>query len=104
MLPKINRTPSEEISTILRDGVRKRGKIIDLVYKTTVSIPRFAVIVSTKIDKRAVARNCMKRLVREAVQHRIPSMKIGMDGVFVVRGKLPDNIGEIEKLVGALLK
>ena len=104
MLPKQNRIPSQEISAILRNGLRSRDTSIDLFYKKTTPIPRFAVIVSTKIDKRATVRNRMKRLVREAVHHLLPSLSAPMDGVFVVRGKLPDNIVEIEKLVGALLK
>ena len=104
MLPKPNRIPSKNIADILRKGARIRGSCVDFVYKNTTLPPRFSVIVSTKIDKRAVVRNRMKRLVREAVWHILPSMKQGLDGVFIVRKKLPDNEIDVEKQMQKLLK
>jgi ribonuclease P protein component len=37
----------------------------------------FTVVVSTKVDKRAVKRNRLKRLVREFIRHRINNFKPG---------------------------
>lgn len=104
MLPKINRIPSQAIPDILQHGLRIRGECIDLVYKKIRPPSRFTVIVSTKIDKRAVIRNRMKRLVREAIHHLLPSLKQSIDGVFIVRKKLPDNEIDVEKQIQKLLK
>jgi len=62
---------------------------MDFVFKKTSETPRFAVIVSVKIDKRAVIRNRMKRLVREAIQKEIPSLTLTVDGVFLIKKKFP---------------
>jgi ribonuclease P protein component len=45
---------------------------------------RFTVIVSTKVSKRAVERNRIKRVVREAIRHSLPSHKTG-DYVIIVK-------------------
>ena len=46
--------------------------------------PRFTVIVSTKVSKRAVERNRIKRIVREAIRHSLPAYKPG-DYVVIVK-------------------
>ncbi len=118
MLSSLNRLPSSDISPILRAGIRVRGEYIDFMYKqlqspsrfalrqerrTPLANARFAVIVSAKVDKRATARNRMKRLVREAVQHLLPSIQQGVCGVFVVRSRLPDTMEAVALLVRRLL-
>jgi ribonuclease P protein component len=77
---------------------------MDLVYKTTSHPPRFAVVVSSKIDKRATHRNRMKRLVREAVRRQLPSIENGVDGVLIVRRRIPDSEQEVEGIMTELLK
>lgn len=57
------------------------------------------VIVSKKVDARAVARNRMRRLVREAV--RLLGVS-DIDMVFVVRRPLPDTQGDVSLLVRTL--
>lgn len=39
--------------------------------------PRFTVVVSTKVDKRAVRRNRLKRIVREFLRLRLPALSRG---------------------------
>ncbi len=46
---------------------------------------RFAFIVSTKIDKRAVKRNQLKRLYSEAVKSILSEIKKGNNFVFLVK-------------------
>lgn len=99
MLSSLNRLPSTDISSILRTGIRIRGDFIDLIYHEQHSPSQFAVIVSAKVDKRATRRNRMKRLVREAVQHLLPSIQEGVCGVFVVRARLPDTIEAVALIV-----
>lgn len=44
---------------------------------------RFAFVISTKVDKRATVRNRMRRLLAESVQHMLPSLRPGIDGILV---------------------
>ena len=104
MLSSIYRLPSVEISPLLRKGARLRVGGIELVYKATAHIPKFAFIVSTKIDKRAVGRNRMKRQIREAVQHLMPTIQTGIDGIFLVRGKIPDSEAQVETIIRDILR
>ena len=61
MLPKQNRLPSFKIPTVIKKGKRFQSRLLTLVVyedKTAKSkSPRFAIIVPTKVDKRAVKRN-----------------------------------------------
>lgn len=66
---------------------------------TPLSEPRFAIIVSSKVDKRATRRNRMKRLVREALQDLLPFITKGFCAVFVVRSRLPDTEEEVRELI-----
>ncbi len=104
MLPSIYRLPSVEISPLLRKGARLRVGGIELVYKATAHISKFAFIVSTKLDKRATARNRMKRLMREAVHRLMPTTQKGVDGVFLVRGKIPDSEAQVETIIRDILR
>lgn len=46
---------------------------------------RFAFIVSKKVDKRATARNRIKRVLRSCVEENIPKIKGGYDFLFVLK-------------------
>lgn len=115
MLSSHNRLLSSDISPILRTGMRVRGEFFDLIYqnrqpllhvvtesRTPLAGPRFAIIVSSKVDKRATKRNRMKRLVREAVRKLLPSIREEIGGVFVVRRRLPDTADAVLSLVQKL--
>ena len=103
MLSSDHRLPKEEISPLLQRGMHIRSDIIELIYKKTTGVPRFAFIVSTKIDKRATRRNRMRRVMSESVRHLLA--KIGaLDGIFIAKknfAALPQT--EVEKIVGGLL-
>ncbi len=104
MFAKAQRIPSVAISPLLRHGKRVRGAGLDFIFQKTDGPSQFTVIVSVKIDKRATMRNRMKRLVRESVQHMLPSFQQNVQGVFVVRARLPDNEKAVETTVGEMLK
>ncbi len=54
--------------------------------------------VSTKIDKRAVVRNRIKRLIKEALIKLMPSVKMPIDIVVIARKNLSDNsLAEVVK-------
>jgi ribonuclease P protein component len=96
MLPKQNRLPRTAFSMVLKTGFRIHSPDITCVsVKTTDPVSRFAVVVSKKIAKRAVDRNRIKRLVREAIHHLLPAMKSGFDCVFITK----NNFAEKEESV-----
>jgi len=80
-----------------------RGDIIELIYRKTAGVPRFAFIVSTKIDKRAVYRNRMRRTMNESVRHLL--FRTGpADGIFIAKknfAELPQT--EVEKNINGLI-
>lgn len=103
MLPAANRLPKTEISGVLRRGIHLRNETIELVYRKTDTKPRFAFIVSTKIEKRATTRNRMRRTMSESVRHLLPTIQPA-DGIFIAKKNFADlpQTG-VEKAVRALL-
>jgi len=88
---------------MLRRGKKIREGSIELVFERTPEKSAFACIVPVKVAKRATKRNRMKRLVREAVAALLPEMTVGVTGIFVVRGKIPDTQLEVVTLVRSIL-
>ena len=63
----------EEVQDILKKGKRALGGEITLVYSAKKEKkPRFAVIVSKKVARKATVRNKIRRLVREVLQKSVP--------------------------------
>jgi len=87
--------------TILKTGKRVHLSWLQLVFQQhTFSAPRFAFIVSNRIDKRSTVRNRMKRLLAESVHHLLPSLSPA-DVIIQVKSKPPeDSQKAVEKLVG----
>ena len=82
MLAKQFRLPS---SLVLRDAQIIRSDFFTLRYqKNNLPHSRFGFVVSKKIDKRAVVRNRIKRLVRSAVEKKW-TMLPGWDMLFVMK-------------------
>ena len=106
MLPKPHRLPSPLVRQVMRTGKRIATPQFQLIFsKNSLGVPRFAFIVGNNIDKRATARNRMKRLLRESVHHLLPHVASGWDGVFLVKAKLGDKKQtEVEPVVRGLLE
>lgn len=80
-----------------------RSDLVELIYRKTTGAPRFAFIVSTKIDKRATARNRMRRTMSESVRHVMNTIP-PIDGIFIAKKNFSDlSQTEVEKIVTALL-
>lgn len=77
MLPKANRLRQEkDIQTVLRRGRSFFHPLFAVKsYTAQSSLPRLAITVSTKVSKRAVKRNRIRRVLREAIKARWPKVK-----------------------------
>jgi ribonuclease P protein component len=69
---------------------------------TTAPEARFAFVVSTAVDRRATARNRMKRLLRESVRALLPRVQSKVDAVVVAKKGLPDTQMAVDSLVKEL--
>jgi ribonuclease P protein component len=82
-LGKITRKKSDKLFTFPLFNLR----VSDNGEKTT----RFAFIVSKKIDKRAVARNRTKRILRSAVEEIVEKVNGGKNVIIVAKKTLVPN-------------
>lgn len=114
MLPSEYRIPRQEIALLLRRGLRVRGDGAELVYSIQNTVygiptPRFSFIVSTKVDKRATARNRIRRLMSEAVRLYLKTqndsgqarMTDDIDGIFVARR---DAVGKTQEEIRLIVE
>jgi len=76
--------------------IKKKGRLYQfsffglLVARNELSFSRFAFIISKKVHKRAVKRNRIRRLLREAVKEFLSQSRPGFDVVFLVKKNLID--------------
>ena len=83
--PKQNRLPlRKEFNRLKKEGQMIHGRFFSFLFTPGDKFPRFAVIVSKKIDKQAVQRNRIRRLINESVQTYLSQLK-PIDGVFLVK-------------------
>ena len=88
----------------MKQGFREDGLLLKVgAQKSTAS--RLRVVISKKVDKLAVRRNRMKRVLREAVREELGLMKGGPDLVLIVLpGFVLPSFQEIKKTLRALLR
>ncbi len=69
MFPKQYRLNAKEIQFVARRGKRSEFEsyIQKVWFDDTLDFPKFAIIVSKKVDKRATERNRQKRVLREKI-------------------------------------
>lgn len=85
MLPKKYRLPSPFISRVAKSGRRIKKESLSISYvKNFLNLSRFAFVVPKSVDKRATARNAVKRRLREAVRVQLPQLAPGWDVVISV--------------------
>lgn len=107
MLPKNNRLKNKkEFKEVFRKGKGFEKDFLFLkVKKIESDKSKFGFIVSRKISKKAVARNKMKRRLREIVRKEFPKIKPGIDAVLVVKKDIEKkDFLEIKKTVSQLFK
>lgn len=90
MLPKELRLPSIHIAPLMRHGKRVRNESMEIIFQKNQGAKRFAFIVSTRVDKRAVVRNRIKRVIREVVHRELSHITDNIEVIVVVKAKAPD--------------
>lgn len=75
MLAKKNRLSAAEIEYAKTNGLKRNSNNFTLLYSQTELDPKFAIVVSKKVSKKAVDRNKIKRIVREAIKANINKLK-----------------------------
>jgi len=89
MLPKENRLRKEKD----HNKVYKKGHRYTCPFFVLLSLPRenkelpsrFSFVVSKKVDKRAVARNRIRRVLKESVRAKLPKIINGYDCIVIGR-------------------
>lgn len=93
MFKKENRlTKNKEFDNVWKKGKSSFDKILGVkALKNDLKIPRFGILVSIKVSKRAVDRNKIKRRIREIVKKHFKELKSGFDIVIIA---LPSSLNE----------
>lgn len=87
MLNKKNRlAKDQDIKRTLAQGRGFFSPLFSLKFLQSAGPARFAIVVSTKISKKAVKRNRLKRILREFIRHKIGRLVMG-DYMVIVRPK-----------------
>ncbi|MEK6777332.1 MAG: ribonuclease P protein component [bacterium] len=94
-----------EYQKIYREGIKEVGKRMIIYSCQHEGNPaRFGIAVTNKIGK-AVVRNRVKRIIREAIRRQIKNFDVGFDTAIVARNKIIlSPLQEIEKELLNLLK
>ncbi len=78
MLKKANRlAKAKDIQKAFARGRTFFSPFFNIKYIFAPNTPRFTVVISTKVFKKAVSRNRLKRIVREYVRKNLPKFKSG---------------------------
>lgn len=106
MLPKQYRLSRIELNRVKKKGTLIQGNLFSLLVsrqQEAKQASQFGFIISTKIHKRAIKRNRVKRLLNEAIYSLLPKIKPGFETVFLAKKRIIDagleEIGvEVERL------
>lgn len=93
MLPRRFRlTAARDFQFIYKTGRRRASHYFLLrLSRGPSQATRIAVVVSTKVSKRAVVRNRLKRHVRAVVGQLLPTLPTGLDIIITVRQVVSDS-------------
>jgi len=107
MLKKTNRISyDKEFDRVFKSGQSFYGQVLGVRAAINERAEtRAGILVSTKVSKKAVIRNRLKRQIREIFFAELPKLKSGYDLVIIVLPRILDkNFQEIETVLGAGFK
>jgi len=85
-------------------GVGEDGLFLKLT-ATALKVTRFGIVVSKKVSAKAVERNRMRRLLKEAIRAYTRELKRGVDAVIVVQPTFgAQNLAETKAIVEKLFR
>ncbi|MBI2003601.1 MAG: ribonuclease P protein component [Parcubacteria group bacterium] len=107
-LPRKSRlSSSSEIKKILKDGLGLNLELFQVKFLPVSAGPsRFAIIVSSRVSKKASVRNRIKRKLSETIRLNISKFRSGFLIVIVAKPKLASKelSGSEQELVNNLIK
>jgi len=100
MLKKSNKiTKTKEFDNVFQNGKSSFNSLIGVkVIKNNLKEPRFGIIVSTKVSKKAVIRNKIKRQIRSIIFEELNKIKQNLDCIIITLPRIEKaNYLEIQK-------
>lgn len=93
-----------DIDNVFKKGKTITGSFIFLrIVKNNLDINRFAFVISTKISKKAVVRNKIRRQLREIIKKDILKTKQGFDFILIAKSQIINqDFKGIEKEINAI--
>ena len=107
MLKKEQRlTKDKEFDQIFKQGYSSYDKILGIkATKNDLEHSRFGILISTKVSKKSVERNLIKRRIREILQQVAPSFKVPVNLAVIVLPTAKDkSFQELENSIKFNLK
>ena len=107
MLKKANRiNKDKEFDRAFKTGQPFYTKVFGIkAVDNGLEIIRLGILVSTKVSKKAVIRNKIKRQIKEIIQKEIPDLKPGKALVFIVFSQILDkSFKEIKESTASALR
>ncbi len=107
MLSKQHRLRRDtDFTKVFKKGKNSSGSLMRLKFaKNTLAVTRFAVVVSTKVSKKAVKRNELRRRVQEVLRLHLLEVVPSHDVVVMMQpAALSASYAVLEKEIMSLLK
>lgn len=88
MLPERNRLKrKKDFENVKKNGILIPGRSIGVIFldRKDDFPTRFGLIISTRVSKRAVIRNKVKRAIKKEILSLLPRLRNGFDVLFLVK-------------------
>ncbi|MCD6528051.1 ribonuclease P protein component [bacterium] len=106
-LPKKYRLKKrKDFERVLKKGMYYSGLCMSIKLKrNNLNISRFGIVIGSKISKKAVVRNKIKRRISEVIRLNLPQLKKGFDVIVLTKPEIVDKkYQEIENILISLFK
>jgi len=96
----------KDFEEVFKKGIYCSGSCISIKLKrNNLNISRFGIVVGSRISKKAVIRNKIKRRISEAIRLNLPQLKKGFDVIILTKPEVVDKkYREIENILMSLFK